>query len=395
MPYTSSAEPPAVVLLLLQMASKAGKAVLPRAAKRPQAEDSFSFSLSPSKSDRPPHHSHGSFTASSEPSSYQPLGNFRKECPQLESCEQVSSSSLQVRPAEQDDALMQSIKQLKACSNPKHSGSADSVAFNASPPGKADTSQSWALQLSSMHAGPEGSQQAACGIAAAQLSKLSLAGSISQPEPKLQRDAEQKAASGQRNAANSQGHSHSLRSSGTEEGSSQHTGGGAIAEGLQVKSRPRAASSRIATLASSGAAENSVHSKAAKQADRAPEGKPSSAERAKLSAEESKGKHSAHANSAISSSATEGSAPGKGRASMDSGLLSGPVFVPIVLTMDDTDHKLLVEEWLLRQAVSALPGLSLMGWNVESRHGSKAVHAASAAVPSSATYPATFSPVHW
>lgn len=37
--------------------------------------------------------------------------------------------------------------------------------------------------------------------------------------------------------------------------------------------------------------------------------------------------------------------------SMDSGLQPGPVFVPIVLTMDDTDHELLVDEWLLRQVL--------------------------------------------
>lgn len=55
------------------------------------------------------------------------------------------------------------------------------------------------------------------------------------------------------------------------------------------------------------------------------------------------------------SSNTEGGAPASGqrRASMDSGLQPGPVFVPIVLTMDDADHEHLVEEWVLRQMVSA------------------------------------------
>ena len=56
-----------------------------------------------------------------------------------------------------------------------------------------------------------------------------------------------------------------------------------------------------------------------------------------------------------SSSNTEGSAPASGqrRASVDSGLQPGPVFVPIVLTMDDAAHEHLVEEWVLRQMVSA------------------------------------------
>ena len=54
------------------------------------------------------------------------------------------------------------------------------------------------------------------------------------------------------------------------------------------------------------------------------------------------------------SSGTEGSASASGqrRASQDSGLQPGPVFVPIVLTMDDADHEHLVEEWVLRQTVS-------------------------------------------
>ena len=54
------------------------------------------------------------------------------------------------------------------------------------------------------------------------------------------------------------------------------------------------------------------------------------------------------------SSNTEGGAPASGqrRASVDSGLQPGPVFVPIVLTMDDADHEHLVEEWVLRQMVS-------------------------------------------
>ena len=53
----------------------------------------------------------------------------------------------------------------------------------------------------------------------------------------------------------------------------------------------------------------------------------------------------------------EGSAPAsrQWRASLDSGLQPGPVFVPIVLTMDDADHEHLVEEWVLRQTVS-VPG---------------------------------------
>jgi hypothetical protein len=58
----------------------------------------------------------------------------------------------------------------------------------------------------------------------------------------------------------------------------------------------------------------------------------------------------------ISSSDATGSSSSSGRrpASMDAGLQPGLVFVPIVLTMDDTDHELLVEEWLQRQAVNAL-----------------------------------------
>ena len=35
-------------------------------------------------------------------------------------------------------------------------------------------------------------------------------------------------------------------------------------------------------------------------------------------------------------------------------LKPGPVFVPIVLRMDDDDHELLVREWLAREAVRSL-----------------------------------------
>ncbi len=54
-----------------------------------------------------------------------------------------------------------------------------------------------------------------------------------------------------------------------------------------------------------------------------------------------------------------GEESGRRRKSMDNGLQPGPVFVPIVLTMDESDHELLVEEWLQRQV--GLPGLHALG----------------------------------
>ena len=54
-----------------------------------------------------------------------------------------------------------------------------------------------------------------------------------------------------------------------------------------------------------------------------------------------------------------GDGSGRRRESIDTGLQPGPVFVPIVLTMDETDHELLVEEWLLRQV--GLPALHALG----------------------------------
>lgn len=335
-------------MLFLQMASKAGKAILPRPASKPQQKDPFTFSVSPSKSDKPPHHSSAVSGAFSQSDASRRLSSSCEEAAQLMRSERGSSATIenwQGRQTEQHGSAQHNESQgaKHGCANQKFSsGIAAALGSASAQPGAQQDSMAVPSSASTQHAEPTRTT--------AELSRLSLAEESSPAASQMQHQAGPPGAD-----------------SGDAASIAQDSHRGKLASAPQEAAlKPRLGSASGNAHAGKSGTSKANHSASAKEGLPAAE----DATAAKMPG----GQAQTVSMSSNSTNATgSSSSSGRRRASMDAGLQPGPVFVPIVLTMDDTDHELLVEEWLQRQAVSALTRFlmclhihsnSMVGWSV-------------------------------
>ena len=334
-------------MLFLQMASKAGKAILPRPASKPQQKDPFTFSVSPSKSDKPPHHSSAVSGAFSQTDASRRLSSSCEEAAQLMRSERGSSATIenwQGRHTEQHGSAQHNESQgaKHGCANLKFSsGIAAALGSASAQPGAQQDSMAVPSSASTQHA--ESTRTAA------ELSRLSLA------------EESPPAASQRQHQAGLPG-----ADSGDAASIAQDSHRGKLASAPQAALKPRLGSALGNAHAGKSGTSKANHSASAKEGLPAAEDATAAKTPGRQAQTVSMSSNSINATGSSSSS-------GRRRASMDAGLQPGPVFVPIVLTMDDTDHELLVEEWLQRQAVSALTRFlmclhihsnSMVGWSL-------------------------------
>lgn len=313
----------------LQMASKAGKAILPRPASKPQQKDPFTFSVSPSKSDKPPHHSSAVSGAFSQTDASRRLSSSCEEAAQLIRSEQGSSATIenwQGRQTEQHGSAQHDKSQgaKHGCAKQKvSSGIAVALGSASTQPGAQQDSMAAPSSVSMQHA--ESTRTAA------ELSRLSLAKESHPASSETQQQAELPGAD-----------------SGGAASIAQDSHRGELASAPQEAAlKPPLGSASGNVHAGNPEIGKADHSASAKDGPPAAEDATAAKMPGGQAQTVSMSSNSTYATGSSSSS-------GRRRASMDAGLQPGPVFVPIVLTMDDTDHELLVEEWLHRQAVSAL-----------------------------------------
>ena len=287
------------------MATKAGKAILPKSSSKPQQRGSFVFSLSPSKADKPPYHS------PSAPSGQQNAPHDSSWDGQQPGIARQGSTST----VEQWQCRQAGWKTLAL---PAEGASSASVCLDSSaPPLSAHEHDSSALPCRAVL------ERDSSVKLAARVSQLSLA----EDERGESLGAQQQASargSGRRDAAR-----------GTD--------------ALENGSKPDMADVvAVSSSGQAGDAEDNVHGANDIAAAHVPSSKALSA-----AADTSRagGLISRPQEVPTGSSSTAGNGSGRPRMSMNFGLQPGPVFVPIVLTMDNTDHELLVEEWLLRQVL--------------------------------------------
>ena len=291
----------------MQMATKAGKAVEPLPLSKPRQKGSFTFSLSPSQADRPPQH-----TSSSPSGQQQASQDTSQERLQPEIARQGSTSTIedwQCRQAGQKTSA--AVKVESSASNGFDSGTPSPSAHEHD---------------SSMHSGNKALEQGSDVKLAARVSQLSLA-----------EEKHAESASGQQQAS-------------TRASNDQNTA--ESAQAMQHRNQPE---SEGPVSASSSDRRDGLPST---EHDTVALSKHLPARRGLLKAEGSLSQALPISSSLSAFDASE-DGYGRRRESIDSGLQPGPVFVPIVLTMDDTDHELLVEEWLLRQV--KLPALHALG----------------------------------
>ena len=291
--------------MCLQMATKAGKAVLPFPLSKPQQRGSFTFSASPSKADRPPHHSSstvlGQLNASNETDQERLQPGFTR---------QGSTSTIenwQCRQAGQKTSV-----------TPAKGTSAASESLDSSA-----SSHTAHQQKNTFRPSTESSGQASDVKLATRVSQLSLAegkhaGTSSAQQPDSIRD-------------------------------SSHLDAARTSQAVQNGSKQDASDLVASSPGHVASPDDTARRRNHDAAHYSPTSGELPAAKGPLRAGGSLGKHQAIP---ISSSLTAGDGSGRRHASMEAGLQPGPLFVPIVLTMDNTDHELLVEEWLMRQVLS-------------------------------------------
>ena len=274
------------------MATKAGKAILPTSLSKPQQRGSFAFLLSPSKADKPPHHS------PSGPSGHQTASHdSSRDGQQPGTTRQGSTSTIGQRQCREAG--------LKTAALPAEGALSASVCLDSSAlPCRAALGGDASVKL------------------AARVSQLSLAEDERAGSSGAQQQASSARGSGRRDAAK-----------GTD--------------ALENLSKPDVAD--VVAASSSGQAGNTADDVRGTNDIAAAHIASSKALSAAAETLRADGTMSRPQAVPTGSSSTAGSGSARRRMSMDSGLQPGPVFVPVVLTMDDTDHELLVEEWLLRQ----------------------------------------------
>ena len=288
-----------------QMATKGGKAVLQLPLSKPQQKGSFTFSASPSKADRPPHHS-----SSTAPGQLNVSNETSQERVQPGIVRQGSTSTIeewQCRQAGQKTSVT----------------SAHGTSATSSSLGSSASSHAKHQQDNSCRSLTESSDLASDVKLATRVSQLSLAKGKHAGMQKAQQPAS------------------------TIDG--KHQDAARAPQAVQNGSKQDLSD----TVASSPSHAANAHDTKRQISHDAASCSPSSREvpaaEEPFKARRPVGKHQAPP---ISSSTTAGDGSGRRHVPKDSGLQPGPVFVPIVLTMDDTDHELLVEEWLLRQVLS-------------------------------------------
>jgi len=272
------------------MASKAGKAVLPRPANKPQQKGSFTFALAPSKTDKPPYHSSGIGIAPSKP------GTSHDNCeeePQHVITRQGSTSTFEDRQGKRAEQHAMKVED-RSSARASVDSNASSISVHQHEGQKVSIAEH-STDVSTI----------------SQLSQLALADS----RPAGGFTAQQQA---------------NIHDTGEEN----------TARPTQKQSKPESADSVRSSPSSQPVLQSLLAGDDSLSKDQSAVG------------EQLQANDSQHLLLPASSSPTAGGASPKRRESMDFGLKAGPVFVPIVLTMDETDHELLVEGWLQRRAVS-------------------------------------------